>query len=94
MLRLNANYNLAFIGIGRSLMRQEKFEESMEYFKMAYDRENYGRAYRYYRKELIEDNIVWIVLAVVAVLVVPLIIRQGKKMKEEVEAYERRKTAG
>jgi len=94
VLRLNANYNLAFIGIGRSLMRQEKFEEAMEYFKMAYDRENYGRAYRYYRKELIEDNIIWIVVAVAAVLVVPLIIRQGKKMKEEVEAYERRKAAG
>ena len=93
VLRLNANYNLAFIGIGRSLMRQEKFGEAMEYFKMAYDRENYGRAYRYYRKEMIEENIVWIVLAVAAVLVVPLIIRQVKKMKEEVEDDERRKTA-
>lgn len=60
---------------------------------MAYDRENYGRAYRYYRKEMIEENIVWIVLAVAAVLVVPLIIRQVKKMKEEVEDDERRKTA-
>ncbi len=94
VLKLNANYNLAFIGIGRALMRQENFKEAMDYFKMAYDRENYGRAYRYYRKELIEENIVWIVLAVVLVLVVPLVIRQIKKMKEEVEAYERRKITG
>ncbi|MBR1607832.1 MAG: NHL repeat-containing protein, partial [Clostridia bacterium] len=42
VLRLNANYNLAFIGIGRSLMRQEHYSEAMEYFKMAHDRENYG----------------------------------------------------
>ncbi len=94
VLKLNANYNLAFIGIGRALMRQENFKEAMDYFKMAYDRENYGRAYRYYRKELIEENIVWIVLVVVLVLVVPLVIRQIKKMKEEVEAHERRKITG
>jgi len=94
VLKLNANYNLAFIGIGRALMRQENFKEAMDYFKMAYDRENYGRAYRYYRKEMIEENIVWIVLVVAAVLVVPLVIRQVKKMKEEVEAHERRKITG
>jgi len=72
-------------------MRQENFEEAMEYFKMAYDHDNYGRAYRYYRKELIEENIVWMVIVIVCVLVVPLVIRQVKKMKGEVEAHEQRK---
>lgn len=91
VLRLNANYNLAFIGIGRALMRQENYKEAMDYFKMAYDHENYGRAYRYYRKELVEENIVWAVAAIVIVLVVPLVVRQVKKMKMEVEAYERQK---
>ncbi len=94
VLKLNANYNLAFIGIGRALMRQEDFEGAMDYFKMAYDRENYGRAYRYYRKELIEENIVWMVIVVVCLLVVPLVIRQIKRMKMEVEAHEHRKING
>jgi len=94
VLKLNANYNLAFIGIGRALMRQENFKEAMDYFKMAYDRDNYGRAYRYYRKIMIEENIVWIVIAIVCLLVVPLIVRQIKKMKAEVEAYENRKIGG
>ena len=91
VLRFNANYNLAFIGIGRALMRQENYKEAMDYFKMAYDRDNYGDAYRYYRKELIEDNVIYLVIAIVALLVVPLIVRQVKKMKEEVEAYEQKK---
>ena len=91
VLRLNANYNLAFIGIGRALMRQENYKEAMDYFKMAYDHENYGRAYRYYRKELIEENIVWTVAVIVILLVVPLVVRQGKKMRMEVEMYERQK---
>ena len=93
VLKLNANYNLAFIGIGRALMRQEHYAEAMEYFQMAHDRENYGRAYRYYRKEWVEKNIGWIVALVAAVLVVPLIVRQVKKMRWEVQAYEHRRIA-
>lgn len=90
VLKLNANYNLGFIGIGRALMRQEDFEGAMEYFKMAYDRENYGRAYRYYRKEAIEDKIGWIVAAVAVVLVIPLAIGRVRKMKAEVDEYARK----
>lgn len=91
VLKLNANYNLAFVGIGRALMRQENFEEAMKYFKMAYDQENYGRAYRYYRKEMIEDNIGWIVAVAVVLICVILITKVVKKMKWEVLAYERKK---
>lgn len=93
VLKLNANYNLAFIGIGRSLMRQEQYEEAMAYFKMAHDRENYGRAYRYYRKEVVERNIGWIVAVIACALIIPPIIRRVKKSKAEVEAYERRQIA-
>ena len=91
VLKLNANYNLAFIGIGRALMRQEQYGEAMEYFKMAHDRENYGRAYRYYRKQLVEQNIGWIVAGVACLLIIPLAVGSVKKMKREVEAYERSK---
>ena len=89
VLKLNANYNLAFIGIGRSLMRQEKYEEAMEYFKMAKDRDNYGRAFRFYRKEMVEENIWWMVIALAAILIIPLVVRMVKKMRMEVEAHER-----
>ena len=93
VLKLNANYNLAFIGIGRALMRQEQYEDAMNYFKMAHDRENYGRAYRYWRKEWVERNIGWIVALVAAALVIPVVVRRVKKMRWEVEAYEHRKIA-
>ena len=89
VLKLNANYNLAFIGIGRSLMRQEKYEEAMDYFKMAYDRDNYGRAFRFYRKVWVEENVGWIIALLAAVLIIPLVLRMFKKMRMEVEAHER-----
>ena len=89
VLKLNANYNLAFIGIGRALMRQENYSEAMEYFEMAYDRDNYGRAFRFYRKVWVEENIGWLVLLVVAVLLIPVIRSSIKKMRMEVEVHER-----
>lgn len=89
VLKLNANYNLAFIGIGRSLLRQGEYSEAMRYFKMAHDRTNYGRAFRLYRKVWVEENITWIaagLLILVLALVIPGTI---KKMKGELESYER-----
>ena len=91
VLRFNANYNLAFIGIGRSLMRQEKFKEAMDYFEMAHDRDNYGRAFRQYRKIWVEENIGWMALVLAVVMIVPLIIRTIKRTRMEVEIYEHSK---
>ena len=91
VLKYNANYNLAFIGIGRSLMRQEKYEEAMEYFEMAHDRDNYGRAFRQWRKIWVEENIGWMVAVLAVVMIVPLIIRTIKRTRMEVEIYERSK---
>ncbi len=89
VLKLNANYNMAFIGVARSLLRQEHYEEAMEYFKMAHDRKNYGKAYRLYRKEWVEDNLWWI-MSIVGVLVVVAIVKGAhSKMKAEVEEHER-----
>ncbi len=91
VLKFNANYNSAFIGIGRSLMRQEQYPEAMEYFKMAHDRVNYGRAFKYYRKEWVEKNAVWVVGILLVVILVPLVIGKVKKTKWEVAEHERGK---
>lgn len=89
VLKLNANYNMAFIGVARSLLRQGEYAEAMSYFKMAHDRENYGKAFRLYRKEWVEENITWIMVVVIAVVVLALIRSAHNKMKAEVAAYER-----
>ena len=94
VMKLNANYDPAFIGIGRALLREEKYADAMAYFKMAHDRTNYGRAYRYYRKEAAEKHIIWIALAIAALLIVPLVVQRFKRIKMEVQADERRKAAG
>lgn len=84
VLKLNGNYNLAFIGVGRSLLRQDKYAEAMEYFKYPRDWKNYGEAFRLYRKEWVESNIGWIFGIVVVAMVTPLVVGKVKKIKAEV----------
>ena len=91
VMKLNANYPLAFRGIGRTLLRQERYREAMGYFERAHDREDYGRAYRQYRKRWIEENVIWIVLILAALLLIPLILGRIKRAKWEVIMYEHSK---
>lgn len=89
VLKLNANNNMAFIGVGRALLRQEHYKEAMDYFEMAHYRKSYGKAFRLYRKELVEENIGWFMIVVVAVVAFALIKGARNKMKAEVEEHER-----
>ena len=91
VMKQNANYTLAFRGIGRSLLRQEKYKEAMDYFERAHDREEYGRAFKQYRKIWVEKNILWIVVLVALVLIIPLILGRVKRMKWEVIMHEHSK---
>ncbi len=91
VLRMNANYPLAFRGIGRAILRQDRYEEAMDYFKLAHDRENYGRAFKLYRKIWVEHNIWWVFLILAAVLIIPLTLGRIRRMKWEVSEHERGK---
>ncbi len=91
VLKLNANYSLAFIGIGRSQIHEGEYLEAMKSFEMAHDQENYGRAFKYYRKIWIEENIGWVFAVIAILLIVPLCIKQFKKMKWEVAMYEQKR---
>ncbi len=84
VMRMNGNYDLAYIGIGRALLRTENYKEAMEYFELKLDDINYSKAFKFYRKEWMEKNIGY----VVAVLVILILLAYGrgryKKAKKEV----------
>lgn len=85
VMDLNGNYDLAYIGIGRSLLRQERYREAMDYFELKYDDDNYSKAYKQYRKEWVEDNIVIIVIVVLALFLIPLGIGRIRMVKHEID---------
>ena len=85
VMDLNGNYDLAYIGIGRSLLRQERYHEAMEYFELKYDEDNYSKAYKQYRKEWVEEHIVQIVIAILLLFIVPFTIGKIKDIKHEID---------
>jgi hypothetical protein len=85
VLENDGNCDLAYIGIGRSLLRQKKYSESMEYFKLKHDAQNYSKAFKQYRKEWVEDNIVKIVIVLLILILVPFGIGKLKSIKHEID---------
>ncbi len=69
ILRRNNNFDAAYVGIGKNLYRQGQYEEAMEYYKNASETTNYSIAFKAWRKEATEKNIIWILLVIVVVVV-------------------------
>lgn len=88
VIKLNGNYDLAYIGVGRSLLRQEKYREAMDYFRLKWDADNYSKAFRQYRKQWAEEHIMMIIAAVVIFVCLPLLIGKIKKVKHEIDTDE------
>lgn len=84
-MQLNGNYDLAYIGVGRSLLRQERYREAMDYFELKYDTKNYSLAFKQYRKQWVEDHIEIIVIALIILIVIPLFIGKIKAIKHEID---------
>ncbi len=76
-IKLNANYEVAYVGVGKNLLMQDEYEEAMYYFKLGNQREYYSKAYAGYRGEKIREN--FYIIAIVFVLLVGLLIMSEVK---------------
>lgn len=85
VMKLNGNYDLAYIGVGRTLLRQEQYEEALDYFEMKYDEDNYSKAFKQYRKQWVEENIMIIMVILLILIIVPLVIGKIKAIKHEID---------
>ncbi|CAM4108821.1 NHL repeat-containing protein [Paenibacillus alkaliterrae] len=70
VLHLNANFDLAYLAIGKSLYKAENYKGAMDYFELASSREDYSNAFKEYRKEYIREHFAWICLAVITLIVI------------------------
>lgn len=87
ILKQNSNYDLAYSGIGSSLLMQEDYAGAMTYFKLANDRINYSEAFRYYRKQVMEKYFgLYLALVVFLIIYVLFFATKRKPEKSVVEA--------
>ncbi len=84
ILMRNSNYDAAYIGIGDSLFRNGEFEESLQYYKSAYDTENYSVAYKEMRKQWMSKFFLLIpVVIVVVVLLISKFLKYANKINKK-----------
>ena len=72
VLRLCANLETAYVGIGKNLLMKEDYEGAMYNFKLGNNREFYSKAYKGYRAIVMKENF-W-VIAVVAVVFIGAVL--------------------
>lgn len=90
VLALDRNNILAYRGMAKACLLEDRYEEAMEYALNGYDRNTYSQAYEYVRKDFLSKNFTWIFVGVV-VLVVVLIIALHYKKKHKIVLVKNRK---
>ena len=68
VLRMNANYTQAYMGLGKAYMSMGEYSEAMEYFKLGKDPEGYGEAKAALRDQKIRENFALFAAAVMIIL--------------------------
>lgn len=77
----NINCELAMRGLGTAAYRRQDMKTAMKYFEEANDTEGYSKAYVFVRRQWIEKNAVWMILAVIAFAVAAIFVnKQWKKL--------------
>ncbi len=95
ILQRNTNFDTAYIGIGNALYRSNNLEKALEYYKAAYDTDNYSVAYKDLRKEWLSKFIILIPIVLVAVCVAcSKFLKYAKKVNKRVATSGEKKTYG
>ena len=68
VIKYNQNFDAAYVGIGKALARIGEYEQSLEYFKKAYDTANYSSSYTEVRAEWMSKFFI-LFLIIIAVLI-------------------------
>jgi tetratricopeptide (TPR) repeat protein len=84
VLKVNGNYDMAYIGIARSALRQGDYETAMKYFRVKQDWSNWSKAFQQYRKQWMEENLWWILLMLGVLIAAPPVVRGMRKLIKEV----------
>ncbi|MDI6617307.1 MAG: hypothetical protein QME45_01360 [Clostridiales bacterium] len=58
-VKLNANYDVGYTGVGRNYLMQDQYEKAMYYLKLGNSKSYYSKAYNGYRSLAIQKYIGW-----------------------------------
>lgn len=65
VIELNSNYDLAYGAIAKSLEKEERWGEAMDYHKRSRSQYNYSKALKEYRKEWLREHFLFVFIGVI-----------------------------
>lgn len=83
VVKMNTNYEVAYIGIGKSLLQQQKYKQAMHYLKLGYDRRYYSIAFKRYRRDVMRKHFGAGMTVIIVLLVLILLFRWYRKFKKK-----------
>lgn len=81
VLKLDSNFELAYVGIGKSYLASGDNKKAMEYLKLGMDREYYSIAFKRYRDDILKENLGYILTGGLLLVVIAFARKMIKKKK-------------
>ena len=78
VLDLNANYEMAYTGMGEAYLKLGEYKEAVDNFRLAFNRERESKAFEQYRSEILRQNIPLVVIGLLLLLVLLLVLTNKK----------------
>lgn len=95
VLKRDGGYPLAYVGLGKAALNNDKYSESLKAFKTAYDRNDYNKAFEYARKDWLQHNfavvIVILVILIVWAVTVNILHKKGIKIFKKLIGKKKKK---
>ena len=83
VLKRNSNATQAYAGVGRALLKENRYEEALSYFRLGDSREEYSQTYRIVRLNRLRSGAVWAVCLVAALAVVLKVVSVIRKKRRK-----------
>lgn len=80
VIKRNSNFELAYVGIGKALMKNEEYKNAMHYFELGYDREGYDKAFNEYRKEFVREHFSTLMLSGLCLILLIWLLLNRKRV--------------
>lgn len=83
VIKMNTNYELAYLGIGKALNLRGEYKEAMKYFKLAHSPMYYSKAYTNYRDAVLNENFNLIMTVILVACAGYIVHKVTKKINEK-----------
>ena len=85
VLRRDANYWLAYIGLGNAYLNQNDYQTALDYFYRT-SRNGYNRAFKSFRIEFIRANFNWMLIIILVIIIGLIVLSYINKRRKKKKA--------